>query len=96
MTPLSVHTHGLVSTYVLVYVDDITITGASVDFIQHLITKLNSEFALKDLGNVHYFLGFEVHRLHDVSLFLSQQKYIRDLLVKYKMDKAKALQWFQL
>ena len=88
---LFIHTHGTVSTYVLVYVDDIIITGASADFMQNLITKLNSEFALKDLGNVHYFLGIEVHRLHDGSLLLSQQKYIRDLLIKCKMDKAKAI-----
>ena len=67
-----IHTHGSVSTYVSVYVDDIIITGASTDFMQNLITKLNSEFALKDLGNLHYFLGIEVHGLHDGSLLLSQ------------------------
>ena len=51
----------------------------------------NSDFALKDLGHLHYFLGIEVHKLNDGSLLLSQYKYIKDLLVKSKMDKAKGI-----
>ena len=46
----------------LVYVDDILIIGDfSVD-IHHLVTDLHHHFALKDLGLVHYFFGFEVYR----------------------------------
>ena len=75
----------------LVYVDDIITTGTSPHLIQTLISKLNNEFALKDLGDLHYLLGIEVHRLVDVSLLLSQQKYIEDLLQRSKMDKAKGI-----
>ena len=88
---LFVHTNGSSYTYVLVDVDDIIVTGASANFIQTLIIKLNSKFSLKDPSNLHYFLGIEVHRLSDGSLLLSQQNYIKDLLVKSKRDKAKAI-----
>lgn len=51
---------------------------------------MDVEFSLKDLGEITYFLGIQV--THTVNGFhLSQQKYIRDLLVKTKMFQAKGL-----
>lgn len=47
-------------THVLVYVDDILITGSSVEYIAYLKQQLNMKFALKDLGNLKYFLGIQV------------------------------------
>ena len=41
----------------LVYVDDVVITGNNNNFIYNLIHKLSTEFALKDLGRLHYFLA---------------------------------------
>ncbi|RVX06732.1 Retrovirus-related Pol polyprotein from transposon TNT 1-94 [Vitis vinifera] len=41
-------------TYVLVYVDDILVIGSDTAAITSLIAQLNSEFSLKDLGEVHY------------------------------------------
>jgi len=76
---------------VLVYVDDIIIAGNSLAYIQKLISQLNSEFALKQLGALDYFLGIEVSYLPGGSLFLSQAKYIRDLLVRAHMDSAKGI-----
>jgi histone deacetylase 1/2 len=76
---------------VLVYVDDIIITGSSLPHIQKLITKLNAEFALKQLGTLDYFLGIEVFHLANGALLLSQAKYIRDLLSKAKMDTANGM-----
>ncbi|MCH80902.1 retrovirus-related Pol polyprotein from transposon TNT 1-94, partial [Trifolium medium] len=73
---------------VLVYVDDIIITDSSLPHIQSLITKLNTEFALKQLGDLDYFLGIEVFHLANGALLLSQAKYIRDLLSKAHMDNA--------
>ncbi|KAF7802369.1 histone deacetylase [Senna tora] len=84
------HAHNVL-TFVLVYVDDIIITGSSSQFISQLKCRLNAEFSLKDLGKLHYFLGIEVNHLSDGSLHLSQGKYIQDLLVKSKMDGACAI-----
>ena len=44
----------------MLVVDDIIVTGNNPTFIKSLVTKLNSEFSLKDLGNLDYFLGIDV------------------------------------
>lgn len=47
----------------LVYADDlIIITGSHSSFIDDFVKLLNSDFSLKDLGDLHYFLGIEVVR----------------------------------
>jgi histone deacetylase 1/2 len=49
-----------------------------------LLKDLQHDFALKDLGDLHYFLGIEVKRTHD-ELVMSQQKYASDILVRAGM-----------
>lgn len=71
--------------------DDIIITGSSKSPLQQLVQKLNSEFSLKDLGQLDYFLGIEVHHSDTGSLHLSQTKYIHDLLVKENMSQANGI-----
>lgn len=53
---------GDIQLYALVYVDDIILTGSSSSLISDLIGKLNCKFALKQLGELDYFLGLEVKR----------------------------------
>ncbi|XP_043697021.1 mediator of RNA polymerase II transcription subunit 33A-like [Telopea speciosissima] len=66
-------------TILLVYVDDIVITGSDIQEIQNLKNYLGTEFEVKDLGRLRYFLGIEVaYSAKDISL--SQRKYILDLL----------------
>ena len=81
------HKHGRM-LLLLVYVDDILITGDSQADVQHVIDALHTQFALKTLGLVHYFLGFEVLRT-PLGLHLSQAKYAADLLHKTNMAAAK-------
>lgn len=76
-------------TLVLVYVDDIVITGSNDTYISELISLLSTKFVLKDLGILHYFLGLEVH-YHGDEVFLSQTKYATDLLNKAGMLDCKA------
>lgn len=75
-------------TLVLVYVDDIVMTGSNDAYITELISLLSTKFVLKDLGVLHYFLCLEVHYQGDV-LFLSQSKYATDLLTKAGMLECK-------
>lgn len=76
--------------YILVYVDDILISGSSTTEIQQLITQLNATFSLKELGELNYFLGIEVLQ-NSTGFHLSQTKYISDLLKRVNMDQANAL-----
>uniref|UniRef100_A0A1J3DVK1 Retrovirus-related Pol polyprotein from transposon TNT 1-94 n=2 Tax=Noccaea caerulescens TaxID=107243 RepID=A0A1J3DVK1_NOCCA len=64
---------------VLIYVDDIIISGNNKVGIQSTKDYLHSVFEIKDLGALKYFLGIEVCRSEE-GLFLSQRKYILDLL----------------
>jgi len=81
--------HGsTVHIFLLVYVDNIIVTGNNLPAINTLISSLQAEFKLKDLGNLSYFLGIHVH--HDTQhLHLNQSKYIVDLLRHVNMDGAK-------
>ncbi|XP_019056003.1 PREDICTED: uncharacterized protein LOC109115891 [Nelumbo nucifera] len=76
--------------FLLVYVDDLLITGSSNSALTQLISQLSSTFALRDLREAHYFLGLELHRSSD-GVHLSQRKYIHDLLFKTKMHEAKPI-----
>ncbi|KAF5443514.1 hypothetical protein F2P56_036064 [Juglans regia] len=79
---------GPLLAYCLVYVDDLILTGNNSTFVASIIEKLGKQFSIKDLGSLHFFLGVEVLPTKN-GLFLSQHKYIRDLLAKTSMDGAK-------
>ncbi|KAG7543090.1 Ribonuclease H-like superfamily [Arabidopsis thaliana x Arabidopsis arenosa] len=73
--------------YVLVYVDDIIITGDPA-LVKAFKVALAARFSLKDLGPLSYFLGIEATRTSK-GLYLMQRKYITDLLRKSNMLDAK-------
>ncbi|GJT19911.1 ribonuclease H-like domain-containing protein [Tanacetum coccineum] len=68
----------------LVYVDDIIITGNNVSEIEKCKVFLKSKFMIKDLGKLKYFLGIEVIDTDKV-ICLNQRKYVLDLLSDYGM-----------
>ena len=74
--------------YLLVYVDDILLTGSNSAMLHRLIQLLSSEFKLRDLGVVHYFLGIEVQSTA-MGLLLRQLKYILDILTRAGMTSCK-------
>ena len=74
--------------YFLVYVDDIVITGNNKNFVASIIKQLRDRFSLKDMGLLHFFLGVEVVPTQR-GLFLSQHKYIQELLSNTNMSGAK-------
>ena len=73
---------------VLIYVDDILITGPNSGELKKFILEFSKTFALKDLGILSYFLGIEVSYA-DGCIYLSQRKYINDLLSTANMLNCK-------
>ena len=73
---------------VLIYVDDLIITGSNADSIAALKKKLQGKFPVKDLGPLKYFLGIEVATSRK-GLFLNQRKYTIDLLRDSNMLNSK-------
>jgi len=68
----------------IVYVDDIVITGNDIAEIVDLKKYLAQEFEVKDLGQLKYFLGIEISR-GPKGMFQSQRKYVLDLLKETRM-----------
>ncbi|PNX57212.1 hypothetical protein L195_g050287, partial [Trifolium pratense] len=75
--------------YLLLYVDDIILTTSSDTLQTTIISLLSSEFAMKDLGQLSYFLGIAVTR-HSQGLFLSQKKYVEEILTRAGMSSCKS------
>ncbi|CAL8119741.1 unnamed protein product [Prunus armeniaca] len=71
-------------TLLIISVDDMIVTGDDTVEIEELHKRLASEFEMKDLGILKYFLGVEVTRSKH-GLFLSQRKYVMDLLADTRM-----------
>ncbi|PKI59143.1 hypothetical protein CRG98_020509 [Punica granatum] len=76
--------------YLLVYVDDIILTGTPGAPFQSIITALQKEFAMKDLDSLHFFLGIEARR-DSIGLYLTQSKYIHDILARTAMQDCKPI-----
>ncbi|XP_071739845.1 uncharacterized mitochondrial protein AtMg00810-like [Rutidosis leptorrhynchoides] len=68
----------------LVYVDDIIITGNNISEVEKVKHFLKTKFMIKDLGELKYFLGIEVIKTKD-GMCLSQRKYCLDLLNEFGM-----------
>ncbi|XP_013615380.1 PREDICTED: uncharacterized mitochondrial protein AtMg00810-like [Brassica oleracea var. oleracea] len=64
---------------IVVYVDDLIITGSDKAGIKATKEFLKSVFDIKDLGEMKYFLGIEICRSKE-GLFMSQRKYTMDML----------------
>jgi Reverse transcriptase (RNA-dependent DNA polymerase) len=86
--PLFIHGDSTSLILVLVYVDDIIITGSNSSLVTSLITSLGSQFSLKDLGPLHFFLGIQVDSQSN-GIHLSQPQYLHNLLIRSKMNGAK-------
>ena len=75
-------------TALIIYVDDMIITGNDKEEISSLQKHLATEFEMKNLGGLKYFLGIEV-AWSNQGIFLSQRKYVLDLLAEIGMLECK-------
>ena len=87
-TSLFFYRKGGLIMYILIYVDDIIVASSSPEGTKVLLQALMSDFALKDLGELHYFLGIEVSKVRD-GIVLSQAKYANDVLKRTGMQQCK-------
>jgi len=87
-TSLFIYRRGTETVYLLLYVDDIVLTASSVQLLHRVIAALKKEFAMKDLGPLHHFLGVAVQR-HKDQLTLSQRQYTLDILARHGMSDCK-------
>ncbi|KAL3634075.1 hypothetical protein CASFOL_021129 [Castilleja foliolosa] len=76
-----------IQIFILIYVDDILVTGNNDRLIHKLVEKLQGHFSIKDLGQIHHFLGIEVTKSCE-GFHLCQREYIKKLLWKAKMLNA--------
>ncbi|KAA0054997.1 putative mitochondrial protein [Cucumis melo var. makuwa] len=79
---------GKSTTYLLLYADDIIITGNNHPYIDVLISQLQQKFDTTDLGMSKYFLGLEILR-NSSGIFVTQTKYAKDVLQRFGMNGCK-------
>lgn len=61
-TSLFLYNKGNVTMFVLIYVDDIIVASSMASATSAFLQDLTKAFSLKDLGDLHYFLGIEVSK----------------------------------
>ncbi|XP_021321347.1 uncharacterized protein LOC110437281 [Sorghum bicolor] len=87
-TSLFIYHHGAETAYLLLYVDDIVLTASSPSLLRRIISALQLEFPLKDLGVLHHFLGVTVEP-RPTGLLLHQRQYTLDILERAGMTGCK-------
>jgi hypothetical protein len=80
--------HGIV--VIIIYVDDLIITGNSNEDISGLKKLLKQEFEMNDLGELRYFLDIEVIQ-SPKGIWLLQRQYALNKLSKYGMIGCKPI-----
>ena len=75
---------------ILLYVDDMIVTGDDLSGIQELKNFLSQQFEMKDFGHLSYFLGLEITHSIDV-LYITQVKYASELLSRAGLTDSKTI-----
>jgi uncharacterized membrane protein YciS (DUF1049 family) len=80
-----------------IYVDDIIFGSTNQDFCEEFGKMMASEFEMSMIRELSYFLGLQIKQIKN-GTFVSQGKYIKDMLEKFGMDMLKLLvhQWGQM
>ncbi|KAK2428124.1 putative mitochondrial protein [Trifolium repens] len=75
---------------VQVYVDDIIFGATNEKMCEEFSNLMQSELEMSIMGELKFFLGLQIKQQDD-GIFIFQEKYIKDLLKKYKMSEAKIM-----
>jgi hypothetical protein len=79
---------GIYLIILVLYVDDLILTGTDSKLLNHVKNNLKKKFEMTNLGFLHYFLSLQVLQTNE-GIFLSQTKYDCDLLCRFHMDDCK-------
>jgi hypothetical protein len=71
---------------IAIYVDDMIIIGKNMNHINSVKRELHRKFDMTDMGEIKTLLGMEIVRLRDGSVFLHQNRYLMDMLLRYQME----------
>jgi hypothetical protein len=89
-TSLFFYNKGGVTIFMLIYMDDIVVASSSKKALDAHLHDLGLEFASKNLGDLHYFLGIEVKKVHE-GIIVSQEKYANHLFHRVNMQICKSV-----
>jgi hypothetical protein len=73
-----------------IYVDDIIFGSTNQDYCNEFRKMMASEFEMSMIRELSYFLGLQIKQMKN-DTFVSQDKYIKDMLKKFRMEDAKAI-----
>ncbi|UYV81650.1 hypothetical protein LAZ67_20001813 [Cordylochernes scorpioides] len=76
---------------VAIYVDDLIIAAEREDTLISFKESMKKIFKIKDLGKINYCLGIRIQTEKDGSISIDQEKYIEELLAKYRMKEVKPI-----
>ncbi len=83
---------GDVKFFIVVYVDDLILVCNDQNKLLQIKEELSQKFEMKDLGELHFFLGMEVERNHDERfLCINQIKYLKEILKRFRMEECKPI-----
>jgi hypothetical protein len=73
-----------------IYVDDIIFDSTNQDFCEEFEKMMANEFEMSMIRELSYFFGLQIKQIKN-GTFVSQGKYVKDMLKKFRMDDAKAI-----
>jgi len=83
---------GDVKFFIVVYVDDLILVCDNKDKLLQVKEELSQKFKMKDLGDLHFFLGMEVERDRAQRLlYINQIGYLKEILKRFCMEDCKAI-----
>jgi hypothetical protein len=73
-----------------IYVDDIIFGSTNQDFCDEFGQMMAKEFEMSMIGELSFFLGLQIKQMKD-GTFVSQGKYIKDMLKRFGLEDAKGI-----
>ena len=86
-TCVYVRENGLGEKFIIcLYVDDLILVNKDKDELVQVKDELIRNFDVKDLGELHHFLGVEFRRQENGNMWMGQQSFIHQTLTKFGMQ----------